>query len=198
MPDKRGSGCRTLFFALGTQVEVPGGGIDIALGKVRHRDMRQRTEQFEQSAVVIGQKSVLPAVERLEIFGVEIEIGRSLVRSDQRAPMLVLPAFRIVDPHVAYGLAGTVGMTHVDGQLHHPVRSEDTGAVALRALHEMFAQIDDAPAAQQVREVLDRGQVCERQDRHGSTHSPSALISSTRRSSASCCGMLRATTVRPL
>ena len=88
-------------------------------------------------------------------------------------------------------------MTHVDGQLHHPVRSEDTGAVALRALHEMLAQVDDAPAAQQVREVLDRGQVCERQDRHGSTHSPSALISSTRRSSASSCGMLRATTVRP-
>ena len=160
--------------------------------------MRQRTEQFEQSAVVIGQKSVLPAVERLEIFGVEIEIGRSLVRSDQRAPMLVLPAFRIVDPHVAHRLAGPVGIAHMHRQLHHAVGGEDAGAVALRTLHEVFAQIDDAPSAQQVREVLGRGKICQGQNGHGSTQSPLSRISSTSRSSASSCGMLRSTTVRPL
>ena len=137
----------------------------------------------------------------------------------------VAPMGHQVDNYGMYGKEGESQLTFVQngilaaillnsGAADYVVTGCGTGEGAMLALNSfpgvlcghvvdpsdgfMFAQINDAPAAHQVCEVLDRGQVCERQDRHGSTHSPSALISSTRRSSASCCGMLRATTVRPL
>ena len=170
--------------------------------------MRQRAEQLGELQVVVGQEGVFAAVERFEPPGVVVEVGRGFVGGRECAPVLVLPAFRVVEAHVAHRLAGAVGMADVGGEFHRAVRGEDPRAVALRAFDEVFAQIDDAPALRQMPEVLHRGEVCRRKDRHaraaprgpasGSVHSPFRLMSSTRRSSASSCGMSRSTTSRPL
>ncbi len=81
--------------------------------------------------------------------------------------MLVLPAFGIIEPHVAHRLPGTVGMRHVDRQFHRPVGRKNPGPIALRALDEMLAQVDDAPALHQTGEVADRGQIGKREEKHG-------------------------------
>ena len=112
--------------------------------------------------------------------------------------MLVLPAFGVVETHVAHPLAGTVGIADMHGQLHHAVRGQYPRTVALGTLHEVLAEVHDATAAQEVREILHRGKVCEGKHGHGSIQSPFVRISSTNRSRASSCGMLRSTTVRPL
>ena len=75
--------------------------------------------------------------------------------------MLMLPAFGVVDAHVAHRLAGTVGIADVDGEFHHPVGGQNPGPVALRTLHEVLAEVHDAAAAQKMREILHRGEVCE-------------------------------------
>ena len=73
----------------------------------------------------------------------------------------MLPAFGVVDAHVAHRLAGTVGIADVDGEFHHPVGGQNPGPVALRTLHEVLAEVHDAAAAHEVREILHRGEVCE-------------------------------------
>ena len=80
--------------------------------------------------------------------------------------MLVLPTFGIIEPHVAHRLPGTVGMRHVDRQFHRPVGRKNPGPVALRALDEMLAQVDDAPALHQAGEVADRRQIGKREEKH--------------------------------
>ena len=112
--------------------------------------------------------------------------------------MLVLPAFGVIEAHVAHRLAGAVGVADVDGEVHHPVGGQYPRTVALGALHEVLAEVHDTTAAQEVREILHRGEVCEGKDGHGSIQFPLAFISSTSRSRASSCGMLRSTTSRPL
>ena len=87
--------------------------------------------------------------------------------------MLVLPAFGVVEAHVAHRLAGTVGMADVDGEFHHPVGGENPGPVALGTLHEMLAEVHDAAAAHQVREILHRREVCKGKDRHSQLFVPS-------------------------
>ena len=78
--------------------------------------------------------------------------------------MLVLPAFGVVETHVAHRLAGTVGIADVDGEFHHPVGGQYPGPVALGTLHEVLAEVHDAAAAQEMREILHRRKVCEWQD----------------------------------
>lgn len=99
-----------------------------------------------------------PAVERFEIFGVKIEIGRSLVRSGQRTPMLVL-AFRIVDPHVAHWLAGTVaGIAHMHRrQFHHAVGGENWARLRSERFTKCSPRSTTHPSAQQVRQYSTEG-----------------------------------------
>ena len=64
---------------------------------------------------------------------------------------------------VAHGLPGTVGVADMHGQLHHAVRGQYPRTVAFGTLHEVLAEVHDAAAAQEVREILHRRKVCKRQ-----------------------------------
>ena len=104
----------------------------------------------------------MPFVERRQPVSVVIEVGRTLVRSGQGAPVLVLPPLGVVDPHVAHGLPRPVGMGDMHGELHRAVGRQNAGAVARRTLDEVLAQIDDAHPVQQLRETVDRREVAKR------------------------------------
>ena len=86
-----------------------------------------------------------------------------LCRRRPMPPMLVLPAFGIVDSHVAHGSAGAVGVADLHGQHHRAVGRQDGGAVPFRPLNKMLARVDDATARPHRSEPRHGGQIGERE-----------------------------------
>ena len=80
--------------------------------------------------------------------------------------MLVLPTFGIIEPHSRTGCRGRLAVRHVDRQFHRPVGRKNPGPVALRALDEMLAEVDDAAAAHQLGEIAHRRQIGTREKNH--------------------------------
>ena len=67
--------------------------------------------------------------------------------------MLVLPAFRIVETHVAHGLSRMVGVANVSRKFHDTVRGEDPRSVSLGTLYKVFTEIHNAIVAEQAGKV---------------------------------------------
>ena len=123
------------------------------------RDSGQRAEHAPAARGRNPPENRTPGGRRLETAGIVIEIGRRLVRGDQRPPMLVLPALRVVEAHGAQGLARAVCMADVRRELHHAVGGQDAGSVPLGAFHEVLTQVHDALVVQQAGEIRDRRKV---------------------------------------
>ena len=78
------------------QVQVVRPRHDVTLRERGHGHIAQQAEQQgRQLQVVIRQKFVTPAVERLQLAGIVVEKGGGAVGRDERDPMPVLPPFGV-------------------------------------------------------------------------------------------------------
>ena len=162
-----GRGCELrALFSFGTQVEIAVCGREILLRESGHRQSEQFGERLQNTEIVVEQEFVAPSVKGLEAGGVVIEIGRRLVGRDQRRPMLMLPAFRVVDAHVAHRCARTVGAHGLHRQFQYAARRENACAVAFGAFDEVLAAVDRTPFLRPVGAVFDAGQIGCGKDRH--------------------------------
>lgn len=89
--------------------------------------------------------------------------------------MLVLPAFRVVDPHVAHQHSWAVGIGHLNGERLQSVGSRYDSAVAVALFEVTLAEVNHAIIYKQMCKPLNITQIGQRKYR-AATHLSACFV----------------------